>query len=556
MSNKKEDQSTPSTSPLAGKPVPKDLIIDPDKLIEDYHNLQPDLSVAGQRVAFGTSGHRGTSTKGTFQSMHVEAITQAICQIRKEIGVEGPLFLGKDTHCLSDVAQETAVQVLAANNVETYIQQNNGFTPTPAISHKILTFNRENKSIHADGIIVTPSHNPPSDAGIKYNPPHGGPAEDKITKKIEALANSILASGNKEVKKLSSQEIGQTRFIKKTDFAESFIDELDSVIDMQAISKSGITIGVHPLGGAAVEYWKPLAKHYKINLKVVDDIVDPTFSFMTVDHDGKVRMDCSSPFAMASLISLKDNYDIAFGNDPDADRHGIVTPSGGLMNPNHYLAVAIDYLVRYRKDWPSNLKVGKTVVSSLLIDRVVAELDRELFEVPVGFKWFAQGLHEGTLCFGGEESAGASFLCRDGKTPWSTDKDGLIMGLLAAEIKAITGLDPNQYLMRLVEKHGLPAYQRIDSPTTAEVRDRLLAITPEAVQLKDLAGDAVTGIFNKAPGNNMPIGGVVIKSNSAWVAIRPSGTEALLKIYGESVKGSDHLNALLKQIQLELPKLI
>jgi phosphoglucomutase len=542
-------------SPLAGKPVPKELIINLDALKAAYYDIKPDPSNPAQRVSFGTSGHRGTSTDATFQEMHVAAITQAICEYRKEAGIRGPLMLGKDTHYLSEMAQITALEVLAANNVEIWLSEKEEFTPTPAISHAILKFNRENDGTKADGIIITPSHNPPSNAGLKYNPPHGGPAESAVTSRIQDRANEILEGNNRAVKRISLSEDSAKSLIKKANFLDMYVSDLEQVLDMEAIRSSGISIGVHPLGGASVGYWEPIAERYGLKITVVDKIVDPKFAFMTVDHDGQVRMDCSSPYAMASLVKLKDQFDIAFGNDPDADRHGIVTRQGGLLNPNHYLAVAIEYLIQARQEWPAAAMIGKTIVSSCLIDKVVESLDRKIFEVPVGFKWYAQGLFDCSLSFGGEESAGASFICRKGKMPWSTDKDGLIMGLLAAEILATTGKDPYQHLIEIGDRFGIPAYKRIDLPTTIEVANSIQKLTPEKIKIDSLAGSKITKVTTKASGNNESIGGVFIKTEEGWIAIRPSGTEAKLKVYGENLKGKEKLEEALNQAQELLPSL-
>ena len=534
--------------PLAGKPAPADLLIDLGKLERDYYQSQPDLADANQLVSFGTSGHRGTPFSGSFTEAHILAITQAICEYRKGQGFTGPVFMGKDTHAASTPAQRTALEVLSANDVETIIQSNDGFTPTPVISRAILVHNRGRKAGLADGIIITPSHNPPTDGGFKYNPPNGGPAESDATTWIQDRANALLRAGNTEVKRTPYESALRAGTTHQQDYVADYVKDLSSVIDMEAIRSAGLNIGVDPLGGAAVGYWEPIKKQFGLNLTVVNPNVDPTFSFMTLDHDGKIRMDCSSPFAMAGLVKLKDKFDISFGNDPDADRHGIVTRSVGLMNPNHYLAVAIRYLLANRPKWPATSAVGKTAVSSSMIDRVVADLGRKLVEVPVGFKYFAPGLFDGSCCFGGEESAGASFLRRDG-TAWSTDKDGLILGLLAAEITARTGKDPGQHYQELTAKFGSPCYTRIDAPATPEQKSGFKKLTPEAVTATELAGDKITAKLTKAPGNNASIGGLKVVTQNGWFAARPSGTENIYKIYAESFKDSAHLNRIVDEAQ-------
>ena len=530
-------------SPLAGKPAPPDLLVDVAQLEHAYYSRQPDLNDPRQLVSFGTSGHRGTSLEGSFNEAHILAITQAICEYRKGQGIGGPVFMGKDTHALSGPAQRTALEVLAANQVETVIQSGNGVTPTPVISHAILVWNGADRGSTADGIVITPSHNPPEDGGFKYNPPNGGPAETDVTSWIQDRANALLRGGNRDVKRASSHET-----IHEQDMVMPYVNDLASVIDMEAIRASGLALGVDPLGGASLPYWNPIRDVYGLNLTVVNPALDPTFRFMTVDHDGKIRMDCSSPYAMAKLVGLRHDYRLAFGNDPDADRHGIVTPSAGLMNPNHYLAVAIQYLVTHRKEWPSGVVVGKTVVSSSLIDRVVARLGRKLAEVPVGFKWFADGLFSGSFCFGGEESAGASFLRRNG-TVWTTDKDGLIMNLLAAEITATTGQDPGEHFQKLVEDFGMPYYTRIDAPATPEQKTRLQKLTPESVKAKELAGEPIRQRLTEAPFNGAPIGGLKIVTDNGWFAARPSGTEDIYKIYAESFKSEAHLEAIVAEAQ-------
>lgn len=537
-----------ATHPLAGKPAPAELVIDLSKLERDYYTRQPDLANPNQLVAFGTSGHRGTPLDGTFTEAHILAITQAVCEYRKGQGFTGPLFMGKDTHAASTPAQRTSLEVLAANGVETIIQSDDGFTPTPVISRAILVHNRGRKDGFADGLIITPSHNPPTDGGMKYNPPNGGPAESDATTWIQDRANVLLRAGNKDVKRIAYESALKAGTTHQQDYVADYVKDLSSVIDMAAIRAAGLEIGVDPLGGAAVHYWEPLKREYGLNLTVVNPNVDPTFSFMTVDHDGKIRMDCSSPFAMAGLVKLKDQFDIAFGNDPDADRHGIVTRSVGLMNPNHYLAVAIRYLLALRPKWSTASAVGKTAVSSSMIDRVVADLGRKLLEVPVGFKFFAPGLFDGSICFGGEESAGASFLRMDGSA-WSTDKDGLILGLLAAEITARTGKDPGQHYQELTAKFGAPCYTRIDAPASPEQKAAFKKLTPEAVTATELAGDKITAKLTKAPGNNASIGGLKVVTANGWFAARPSGTENIYKIYAESFKDQSHLNRIVDEAQ-------
>ncbi len=537
-----------ATHPLAGKPAPADLLIDLGRLESDYYKRQPDLANPNQLVAFGTSGHRGTPLDGTFTEAHILAITQAACEYRKAQGHTGPLFMGKDTHAASTPAQRTALEVLAANGVETIIQSNDGFTPTPVISRAILVHNRGRKDGFADGLIITPSHNPPTDGGMKYNPPNGGPAESDATTWIQDRANMLLRAGNKDVKRIAYESALKANTTHQQDFMTDYVKDLASVIDMAAIRSAGLKIGVDPLGGAAVNYWEPVKREFGLNLTVVNPNVDARFSFMTVDHDGKIRMDCSSPFAMAGLVKLKDQFDIAFGNDPDADRHGIVTRSVGLMNPNHYLAVAIRYLLANRPKWSASSAVGKTAVSSCMIDRVVADLGRRLLEVPVGFKFFAPGLFDGSICFGGEESAGASFLRMDG-TAWSTDKDGLILGLLAAEITARTGKDPGQHYQELTAKFGAPCYTRIDAPASPEQKAAFKKLTPEAVTATELAGDKITAKLTKAPGNNASIGGLKVVTANGWFAARPSGTENIYKIYAESFKDQAHLSRIVDEAQ-------
>ncbi len=526
--------------PLAGKPAPPEILIDPARLERDYFERKPDLSDPGQLVSFGTSGHRGTSADGTFTEAHILAITQAVCEYRTMKGIGGPLFMGKDTHALSGVAQNSALEVLSANGVETRIQRGDGVTPTPVISHAILTFNRDNKT-QSDGIVVTPSHNPPEDAGFKYNPPEGGPADTDITGWIQNRANELLRGANREVKRGA-----RSSSVQEIDFVAPYVDDLANVIDMEAIRAVRLNIGVDPLGGSSLPYWQPIADRYGLNLTIVNPKLDPRFAFMAVDHDGKIRMDCSSPYAMASTVKLKDRFDISWGNDPDADRHGIITRSVGLMNPNYYLAVAIQYLLTHRPEWPKSAVVGKTLVSSGLIDRVVNDRHRTLWEVPVGFKWFAPGLFDGSCCFGGEESAGASFFRRNGSV-WTTDKDGLILGLLSAEITARTGRDPGEHYRDLTRCFGESFYTRIDTPATREQKEKLKALSPDAVKASTLAGDPITARLTKAPGNDAPIGGLKVATEYGWFAARPSGTEDIYKLYAESFRGEEHLAQIVEE---------
>ena len=529
-------------SPLAGKPAPKELLIDLGRLEREYFDRGPDLDDPAQRVSFGTSGHRGSSLSGSFTEAHILAITQAICDFRRAHGTDGPLFMGRDTHALSGPAQRTALEVLAGNGVHTVIQQNDGVTPTPVISRAILVHNRGRSEHLADGIVITPSHNPPEDGGFKYNPTHGGPADIDVTRWIENRANDLLRHGNLGVKRLGFAAALSADTTQQEDFV-LYVTDLRNVVDMEAIRAAGLKLAVDPLGGAAVHYWEPINAIYKLDIAVVNPKVDPTFSFMTVDHDGKIRMDCSSPYAMAGLVGLKDRYDVAFANDPDSDRHGIVTPSSGLMNPNQYLAVAIHYLLTHRSHWPVDAAVGKTLVSSGMIDRVVQKLGRRLYEVPVGFKWFVPGLFDGSCCFGGEESAGASFLRHDGSV-WTTDKDGPIMDLLAAEITARTGKDPGEHYRVLTAEFGEPCYTRIDAPATAEQKAKLKNLSPEAVTDSSLADEPIVAKLSRAPGNNATIDGLKVTARSGWFAARPSGTEAVYKIYAESFKNEAHLDEI------------
>jgi phosphoglucomutase len=535
-------------SPLAGLPAPKEMLVDLARLEREYFNRQPDVSDPNQMVKFGTNGHRGSPFSGSFTEAHILAITQAICDYRVAQGIDGPLYMGKDTHALSDPAQRTALEVLAANGVETTIQQDNGVTPTPVISRAILVYNRGRKGHFADGIVITPSHNPPEDGGFKYNPPNGGPADTDVTRWIEDRANALLISGNSGVKRVAYKAALQAPSTHREDFVLPYVRDLGNVVDMGAIRAVGLKLGVDPLGGAARPYWEPINSLYGIDVHVTNPLLDPAFSFMTVDHDGKVRMDCSSPYAMARLVALKDKYQVAFGNDPDSDRHGVVTPSSGLMNPNHYLAVAIRYLLTHRPLWPANAAVGKTVVSSSVIDKVVAQLGRRLSEVPVGFKWFVPGLFDGSLCFGGEESAGASFLRLDGSV-WTTDKDGPIMDLLAAEITARTGRDPGEHYRELTADFGTPYYTRIDAPASPDQKAKLEGLSPDAVRESRLAGEPITGKLTRAPGNNVPIGGLKVTTANGWFAARPSGTEDEYKIYAESFHSEAHLNTILAEAE-------
>ena len=535
-------------SPLAGKPAPKEMLVDLPRLEREYFQRRPDVDDPEQRVSFGTSGHRGSPLRGSFTEAHIVAITQAICDYRKAQGTDGPLYMGKDTHALSGPAQCTALEILAANGMQTIIQQADGVTPTPVISRAILVHNRSRNERPADGIVVTPSHNPPEDGGFKYNPTHGGPADVDVTEWVENRANELLRDGNRGVKRIGFEEALRADTTHQEDFVMPYVKDLRNVVDMEAIRGAGLKLAVDPLGGAAVHYWEPVNAIYKLDIAVVNPKVDPSFSFMTVDHDGKIRMDCSSPYAMARLVGLKDRYSVAFANDPDSDRHGIVTPSAGLMNPNHYLAVAIGYLLTHRPHWPAHAAIGKTLVSSSMIDRVVNKLGRRLAEVPVGFKWFVPGLFDGSCCFGGEESAGASFLRHDGSV-WTTDKDGPIMNLLAAEIAARTGKDPGEHYRELTAEFGTPLYTRIDAPATTEQKARLEKLSPAAVKDSTLAGEPIIAKLSRAPGNDAPIGGLKVVARGGWFAARPSGTEAVYKIYAESFKDDAHLDAIVSEAQ-------
>ena len=535
-------------SPLAGKPAPKSLLIDPARLEREFYARRPDPSNPQELVSFGTSGHRGSPLRGSFNEAHILAITQAICEYRAAQGITGPLYMGRDTHAVSGPAQRAALEVLAANGIETVIQPEDGVTPTPAVSRAILAHNRGRTQRLADGIVVTPSHNPPEDGGFKYNPPNGGPADSDVTGWIQARANTLLREGNAAVRRIPAETALRAATTHAEDFIAPYVEDLANVVDMEAIRAARLSVGVDPLGGAAVHYWEPINRKYGLDIDIVNPKVDPTFAFMTVDHDGKIRMDCSSPYAMAGLLQLKDRYRVAFANDTDADRHGIVTPSAGLLYPNHYLAVAIRYLLTHRPGWSNTAAVGKTLVSSGLIDRVVAHLERPLREVPVGFKWFAPGLLDGSICFGGEESAGASFLRRDG-TVWTTDKDGLIMALLAAEITARTSKDPGEHYLQLTAQFGTPWYTRIDAPATADEKVRIAGLSPQSVRAATLAGEPITAKLTRAPGNDAPIGGLKIVAASGWFAARPSGTESLYKIYAESFHSERHLATVVEEAQ-------
>ena len=536
--------------PLAGKPAPESILENIPRLISRYYSLAPDAAEPGHRVAFGTSGHRGSSNLLTFNEIHILAISQAVCEYRSAQGISGPLFLGMDTHALSEPALISAVEVFAANDVDVVIDADYGYTPTPVISHAILCHNRDNPGSLADGVVITPSHNPPADGGFKYNPPSGGPADTGVTGLIERRANDLLADPG-AIRRMPWARALKQDNLHRRDYISPYVNDLGNVLDMDIIRESGIRIGADPMGGSGVAYWKPIAEKYRINLELVSESVDPTFRFMCVDKDGKIRMDCSSPPAMAGLIGLKDQYDIAFGNDTDFDRHGIVTPSAGLMNPNHYLAVAISYLFANRSGWRKDAAIGKTLVSSSMIDRIAQSSGRKMCEVPVGFKWFVDGLLDGSFGFGGEESAGASFLRKDG-TVWTTDKDGIIMNLLAAEITARTGRDPAEHYRDLTERFGTPVYERMDAPASPAEKAVLAKLSPEQVTATELAGEAITARLTRAPGNNAAIGGLKVVTENGWFAARPSGTEDIYKIYAESFRGREHL----KQIQQEAREIV
>ncbi len=534
------------THPLAGQPAPPELLIDVSKLERLYYEASPDPANPAQRVSFGTSGHRGTPLDASFTEAHILAISQAIADYRRRQGTSGPLYLGKDTHAVSAPAERTALEVLAANEVTVVLERDGGFTPTPAISRAILAYNAGRRTGLADGVVITPSHNPPADGGFKYNPTEGGPADTEVTGWIQDRANQLLAAGNADVRRMP---LGRARSAATThglDLAAPYIAELGDAIDLDAVRSAGVRIGVDPLGGASLAYWPRIAERYGLELTVVNGALDPAFGFMPVDHDGKIRMDCSSPWAMAGLVGLKDRFQVAWGNDPDADRHGIVTPSAGLLNPNHYLAAAIAYLLEHRPGWPASAVIGKTLVSSALIDRVVADHGRRLFEVPVGFKWFAPGLFDGSCCFGGEESAGASFLRHDGAV-WTTDKDGLLLGLLAAEITAVTGLDPGVHYAAITARLGAPVYARIDTPCSPVEKAAFTRLTPHAITAATLAGDRIESKLTRAPGNDAPIGGLKVTTAEGWFAARPSGTENVYKLYAESFRNAEHLERIVAE---------
>jgi phosphoglucomutase len=532
--------------PLAGKPAPADVLIDVGEVERAYYERQPDVADPHQLVSFGTSGHRGSPLQHTFNEAHVLAMSQAICDYRAEKKISGPLFMGKDTHAVSDPAQRTALEVLAANGIETVIQRDGGFTPTPSISRAILVYNRGSTGRIGDGIVVTPSHNPPGDGGFKYNPPEGGPADTEVTDWIQERANVLLRESNRGVKRLSYEAALNAASTHQEDLLTPYVEALPDVIDMEAVRSARVKIGVDPLGGCALAYWQKIGERFGLDLTIVNPQIDPTFKFMTLDHDGKIRMDCSSPYAMAGLLQFANRFQVALGNDTDADRHGIVTPSIGLLNPNHYLAAAIDYLLSHRLRWSKDAAIGKTLVSSSLIDRVVERLGRKLFEVPVGFKWFSAGLFDGSICFGGEESAGASFLCHSG-TVWTTDKDGIILGLLAAEIIARTGRDPGERYEDLARQLGRPYYARIDFPATAVQKGALKALRPETLTARELGGEPISAKLTRAPGNGAEIGGLKVSAPNGWFAVRPSGTEELCKIYAESLRSEEHLKTIQNQ---------
>ena len=536
-----------------GHPAPPERLANIPRLVAAYYTTHPDPENPAQRVAFGTSGHRGTSLNGSFNEAHILAVAQALCEYRQKVGIGGPLFVGMDTHALSEPALITATEVFAANGVTVMLQDGLGYTPTPAVSHEILAYNRGRKGDGknnglADGVVITPSHNPPEDGGFKYNPPSGGPADTDVTKQIEARANEILRGGLRAVKRVTFQKALDADTTHFYDYVKPYVDDLKNVLDMDAIAGAGLKLGVDPMGGTSLPYWEPIAERYGLDLSVVNKRIDPTFAFMTLDKDGKIRMDCSSPYAMASLIDLKDDFDVAFGNDPDADRHGVVTKSSGLLNPNHYLAVAIDYLFQNRPGWREDAAVGKTLVSSSMIDRVAGRLGRKLEEVPVGFKWFVSGLLDGSYGFGGEESAGASFLRHDG-TVWTTDKDGIIMDLLAAEILAKTGRDPGEHYRELEQEFGSPHYARMDAPASTDQKKVLANLSPDQVTADTLAGDPITAKLTEAPANGAAIGGLKVVTEQGWFAARPSGTEEIYKIYAESFRGEAHLKKIQEEAQ-------
>lgn len=545
--------------PEAGNPAAPEQLINVAELVSQYYSYRPQASVAAEAVSFGTSGHRGTSSAVTFNDMHISAICQALAEYRTHQQITGPIFIGKDTHALSEPALCTAIEVLTANDITVVVQRSDnesrGYTPTPVISRTIIRYNRGRTDAFADGIVITPSHNPPSDGGFKYNPPHGGPADSDVTKVIQDRANALIADDNRDVKRMDLRKAKQSGLYKEDDFMHAYIDDLAEVVDMDAIAKAGLKLGTDPLGGAGIGYWSVIAKKYGLDITVVNDKVDPQFGFMRRDKDGKLRMDCSSAYAMAGLIELKDDFDLAWGNDPDFDRHGIVCKSAGLMNPNHYLAVAIHYLYQHRKQWPDSLKVGKTLVSSSMIDRVAADLGKDVAEMPVGFKWFVQGLSDSVIGFAGEESAGGIFLQRDAQT-WATDKDGFIMCLLAAEILAVTGKDPGEHYQVLTEKFGAPSYTRVDVAASLEEKDKLSAMDASVVTSDTLAGESISSVQTHAPGNNAAIGGVKVSTENGWFAARPSGTEQIYKIYAESFNGESHLQDLLSEAEDLVGKII
>ncbi len=534
---------------LAGQPAPPSMLENIPRLVSSYYSRIPDPFDPAQQVAFGTSGHRGSSMKNSFNEAHILATAQAVCDYRKKENISGPLYLGMDTHALSESAHMTALEVLAANGVRVLYAKDTGYTPTPVISHAILCHNRDGAAGRADGIVITPSHNPPEDGGFKYNPPHGGPADTHVTDWVQHQANTYLKEDNKNVRRIPYEKALGAECVSEYDYIRPYITDLKNIIDTDIIRDSGIRIGADPMGGAAVAYWEPIAEEYGLHLETVNRIIDPTFAFMRVDKDGKIRMDCSSPYAMAGLIGLKDKYDIAFGNDPDTDRHGIVTPSAGLMNPNHYLSVAIFYLFQNRKGWKKDAAIGKTLVSSAMIDRVAAHLGRNVSEVPVGFKWFVEGLLKGSYGFGGEESAGASFLRKDGSV-WTTDKDGIILNLLAAEITAKTGKDPAEHYRKLTEMFGNPLYERLQAPAGARQKAALKKLSPEQVRADSLAGEKILEKLTRAPGNNASVGGLKVVTENGWFAARPSGTEDIYKIYTESFKGREHLLKIQEEAQV------
>ena len=535
-------------NPLAGQPAPREILVDVANLQHAYYDRKPDFANPNQRVIFGTSGHRGTPFRGTFTEAHMLAICQAVCDHRKRQGIDGPLMIGKDTHSLSPLVQRTALEVLAANGVDVLIAANDGVTPVPAISRAVLIYNRSRKTHLADALIATPSHNPPEDGGFKYNPPNGGPAGTDVTSWIEKRANALLQNGNTEVRRIPYEKAVKADTTHETDFITPYVRDLKTVIDMEVIRDAGLKLGVDPMGSASLCCWDPINAMYDLNVEVVNRKIDPTFSFMPLDYDGQIRMDCSSPCAMANLVRIKDQFQVAFGNDPDSDRHGIVTPSTGLMNPNHYLAVAIQYLLTHRPEWPVSAAVGKTLVSSSMIDKVVSKHGRKLAEVPVGFKWFADGLFDRSMCFGGEESAGASLLQKNG-LPWTTDKDGPVMDLLSAEVLARTGKDPGEHYRELTEEFGTSYYARVEAPANREEKAVLSKLAPEVVKASDLAGERIISKLTKAPWNGSSIGGLKVSSATGWFAARPSGTEDIYKIYAESFRDEDHLNAIVKNAQ-------